>query len=521
VNLLLALVLFGISLAAVAWGRWKTGDYASPGVVVVAVWGTTGGLFLLRLLAYPALPAAAAGALLLGVGSLLAGILLARPLSRHVRPREWLVSRPGAWVAVFSLLGLVGVLWYGWEVSRLFGPEALLHDATRIRVALTEHDIPSRFMFLQFFCMIAPILALGFALGGVRIGFWPWALAGICALSTWFTTDRTQFFTIVLVSLFLYFLRRGSELSLGRAVASVLVAGIALAGNFLAVGYWIGKSPENLGFALSAPRTGAAPAARPQVAVAPPGPPLSAKPGPPAAAVAVAPPGPSVSAKPGPPAGGSSVPATPSRRAPDIPSQAAMRRVEGALEAGDSATSEPETPVVRNRYLAAALRKSSTLYLYSTGSFAAFALWFPPNTPLTHGVHSIYPVARFLERTGVIRHDLPPSIPGFVNVVRRGNDAISFNGYTFLYYPISDFGVVWAAVYCLLVGLLVGTVYERTRRARSSSLHLLVMGQLSVALTLSPFLNKFNNTASWYLAVMTTAPFWGSALARLFRKAPR
>jgi len=198
-----------------------------------------------------------------------------------------------------------------------------------------------------------------------------------------------------------------------------------------------------------------------------------------------------------------------------------MRRVDGALEAGDSARSEPETPVVRNRYLAAALRKSSTLYLYSTGSFAAFALWFPPNTPLTHGVHSIFPVARLLERAGVIRQVLPSPIPGFVKIVRRGNDAIFFNGYTFLYYPISDFGVVGLAVYCLLIGLLVGTVYERTRRVRSSSLHLLMMGQLSVALTLSVFVNKFNNTASWYVAVMTTAPFWGSALARVFRKAPR
>jgi ABC-type Mn2+/Zn2+ transport system permease subunit len=77
------------------------------------------------------------------------------------------------------------------------------------------------------------------------------------------------------------------------------------------------------------------------------------------------------------------------------------------------------------------------------------------------------------------------------------------------------------AVYCLLTGLLVGTVYERTSRARSSSLHLLLMGQLSVALTLSVFVNKFNNTASWYLAVMTTAPFWVSRLARVFRRAPR
>jgi hypothetical protein len=130
-------------------------------------------------------------------------------------------------------------------------------------------------------------------------------------------------------------------------------------------------------------------------------------------------------------------------------------------------------------------------------------------------------VARFLERAGVIRHDVPSPIPGFVKIVRRGNDVDFFNGYAFLYYPISGVCAVGAAVYRLPTGLLEGAAYERTRRARPSSLRLLGMGQLSVALTLSVFVNKFSDTASWYLAVMTTAPSWVGALARLFRKAPR
>jgi hypothetical protein len=45
-----------------------------------------------------------------------------------------------------------------------------------------------------------------------------------------------------------------------------------------------------------------------------------------------------------------------------------------------------------------------------------------------------------------------------------------------------------------------------------SPLYLLMSSQIAAALVLSVFVNKFNNTASWYVFVLTTAPFTVSAV---------
>jgi len=465
-SIVLALVLCGVGVIAPGLSRWRTGDFAGPAALIVATWSIAAGLFLLRMLPYPAMPAQAAGALLLGVGSLLAGTLLAAPLSRRAAPRDWPVPNAGTWVVAFSLVGIAGTLWYVWEVQRLLGLHALLDNSTRIRIALAGYEIPSRFLFLQFFCIIAPILAAGLWLGGTRFRAWQWSVVAACIACTWITTDRTQFFIVVLAVLFMYLLRYGRSLSVTRSIAAVLVAGTALSANFLAVGYWTGRSPENLGFALSAPRASAAAASR--------------------------------------------------RQRVHTPGQPAVRMEDGALEATDSSTLEAVS-TSQNKLVAAVYRKTSTLYLYATGSFAAFALWFPPEGPPTYGLHCLYPVVRLFNRLGVLTWELPAPVLGFTKVVRRGNASILFNGYTLLYYPISDFGVVGMVVYCLVLGLIVGITYERTRRVRTSSLHLLLMGQFSVALVLSVFVNKFNSTMSWYLAVATTAPFLVSAIAGAWR----
>jgi oligosaccharide repeat unit polymerase len=202
---------------------------------------------------------------------------------------------------------------------------------------------------------------------------------------------------------------------------------------------------------------------------------------------------------------------------PHVTGQVPNRMETGTAEAPDSAAAEPDPPTVTNPLAAKAFRKLSTIYLYASGSFAGFSLWYPPTTPPTWGVHVAYPVVRLLNKAGLVPGELPSSIPGFTKVVRRGNAAIFFNGYTFLYYPILDFGAAGMSAYCLLLGFLIGTVYERTRRARTSSLHLILMGQIAIALALSVFVNKFNNTASWYLVVMTTAPFWVTAVAAAWR----
>jgi hypothetical protein len=472
--------LGALAVAVVVWARWRTGDYAHPVALVVGAWSLSLGLFLLRMLPYPTLPGSTAVVLLLGAGSLVAGMFLARPLTRRSAPRIWPIAKPTVWLVAYATLGLCGTAWYIWEIHRLLGLGALLHDATRIRIALARYEIPSRFLFLQFFCMIAPLLATGLALGGHRLRAWHWGLVALCAGATWITTDRTQFFTIVLTALFMFLARKGREGSGLELTGAVALAGAALAANFLAVGYWTGRTPGNLGFSLSAPRV-SAPALRAAARRAP----------------------------------GAAVPALPVTGVgrPTAP----MHLEAGAQDAPDSSLIDPPDPDPRGGLVGVVLRKGSTLYLYATGSYAAFALWYPPSQPLTHGVHALYPVARLLNRIGLLPGPLPSPVLGFSTIVRRGTRSILFNGYTFLYYPLQDFGPAGMMAYCLIVGLFAGLVYERTRRVRGSPVHLLLMGQISVGLALSIFVNKFNSTTAWYLAVATTAPFWVSGLACSWR----
>jgi hypothetical protein len=79
--------------------------------------------------------------------------------------------------------------------------------------------------------------------------------------------------------------------------------------------------------------------------------------------------------------------------------------------------------------------------------------------------------------------------------------------------------VAGVVIYSLLIGAVSGIAYGRARRARGSALHLLVVGQISTALTLSVFVNKFNNTASWYIFTFTVLPFLVPLAASRFRSA--
>jgi hypothetical protein len=157
--------------------------------------------------------------------------------------------------------------------------------------------------------------------------------------------------------------------------------------------------------------------------------------------------------------------------------------------------------------LGAVLRNGSTLYLYATASYAAFAVWYPWDHPPTHGLHAIFPVARALQRAGLYSGPLPAHIPPFVGILPGVRAPFGWNGYTLLYYPILDFGLSGMIVYCLAVGAFSGAAYQLTRPARTSPARLLLVGQVTTALVLSIFVNKFNNTAWWYVLVFSLAPF--------------
>jgi hypothetical protein len=434
------------------WARTARGDFCDPTSIVVAVWAVSFGLYVLRMLPYGPISAAAAATLALGVGCLLAGIGVGRRLARGPVPQVRPAPGIDIWLSAFGGLGIAGACWYLAEVHHVGGWEALRH-AAHLRIALANYRIPSRFLFLEFFCIVAPIVGVSLAVTGHRLRRGHWLLVVGCVAATWVSTDRTQFFMIVLTSFFMYLYRHGPRLSLSRFLVATGTSGLLLVSSFLAIGYWTGRTPERLGLPLTLP-------------------------------------GPSAAA-PVPPPGATSVP-TPDSTTPD-------RAVAGG---------GPST----------LLAKASTLYMYTTASYAAFAIAFPLDRPRTWGVHAIYPIARALQRLGWIRAELPPPIPRFVVVASRNHRRVFFNGYTLLFYPLRDFGVAGVVVYCLAIGLGCGYVYERTRHARQSPLHLLVVAQASVGLALSIFVNKFNNTASWYVLALTAAPFLVPGAARRLRQ---
>src|SRR6185436_6292742 len=113
------------------------------------------------------------------------------------------LARVRRWVVPYAVVGLCGVAWYVWNVRSHLGWAAFA-DASRIRVALNDYTIPSTFLVLQYFCIAAPLVGLAIALVGQRLAAIEWIAIGLCGAGTWFTTDRTQFFTVALVGLFIY-----------------------------------------------------------------------------------------------------------------------------------------------------------------------------------------------------------------------------------------------------------------------------------------------------------------------------
>jgi hypothetical protein len=472
----MTLLLFSFFVAAavgsVVASRRLTGDFASPWSMTVVPWSLAAAFVSLHLLPYFPMSPWAITVLSAGVVSIVLGCLAGSRVGRRSTPTLWPVDAAVACLIPFALLGLAGTGWYLWHVHQLFGLGALLTEVARIRTALGTYQIPSLFLFLQYFCIVTVLLAMALALTGTRLGWTRWVLVVACALATWITTDRTQFFMIVLATFFMVAYRRGREMSWAGFVATAVCACGCLVLNFLAVGYWVGKTPENLGWKLTVPAT---------------------------------PPGIAAAQVPGRPR-----PAGAGRRAPSSPP--AVQRTE-APATGLLATLSETKP---GQLL---LRKGSTLYIYGTASFVAFSVWLEDPGPRTHGLQMIYPVARLLDRLGLVTGPIPPGIPPFVPVASRASgDDIHFNGYTFLYYPMQDFGLPGVLAYAGLIGFAAGVLHERIGKRRSSPLHLLMLSQVTMALALSIFVNKFSNTAAWYIFILTTVPFWGAGLVARVRR---
>ena len=427
-----ALLLLGIAAAAPIVSRRLTGDVGTPAAIVVATWAGTLGLFALDLLDYAPLPTHVgwliAGAVAALVGGGVAGQRLA---DRRARSTPASTSppapsgssglrRPGLTVAMLSLIGLAGVAWYV-QLVVAAGGWGLFWQGESLRYLLTTYTIPSRFLFLQQVCSAAALVAWAVRLTGGRLGAIGISAAIAAMLGTLTSTDRTQIFTLVLSGGFMYALRRGASLPLGRLTAAAAAGTLLLAAAFFTIGAWTGKTASHVGLRMQLP---------------------------------------------------AGAPGTWQARVLDTAQQ------------------------------------GSVAYFYATGSYPALAVLVDAAHPRTLGRHTFFAVLRPLQRAGVLAIDLPAAIPPFVVVARRADGTpFGTNAYTFLYYPLEDFGPIGALTYAAVTGLACGWAFGWARRDRASALRLLVAGQVSTALALTFFVNKFNSTHFWYVLLWTVAPF--------------
>ena len=451
-SITLSLLLLALAFLAVPVGRKLTGDYYPPSVLIVATWTATMSLYFLQVIPYADL-APSTFAFIMAAIAILA-------VTSHAGQRLWQRARPAgrpttfspdAWLMGMSVAALVGVAWYVWSVSGVLGFSAFYDRPARIRIGIGDGSIPSRFLVLQYLCIATPITALAFDLSGVKIRPAVWVAVILATLGTWITTDRTQFFLVALTCYFMYVLARGRTFSYAKLALSTIALLLTLGAYFLIIGVWMSKSPANLGVEVRVPTVSAP------------------------------------------------------------PPRLVIQNPTGARVPASTATRAERTAVERT--LLKNLQRVSTIYLYATASYAALDVLLANPQPRTYGAHSVFPVARFLDRLGLVPGGVPQAIPPFAPLGLTSGQDITFNAYTFLYYPLVDFGLLGALFYCVAIGLLSGFVYGRFAEQRSSPFWLLAMGHLSAALVLSVFVNKFNNTATWYIVLWSFAPFIVARLA--------
>ncbi len=329
-----------------------------------------------------------------------------------------------------AIAAIAGVAWYVVAAATRLGWRGLL-DGERLRQALTTYEIPSTFLFLQFFCLIAPLVAAALALTGTRLS-WPARIgAAVAAIGTLPTTDRTQVFSLVATLFLMWVFARGRALGWRRLLLIGAVVPAILAANFVAVDAWRRNVLEAFELKLT-------------------------------------------------------------------------------VEAPESRA----TPVAR-----AFWRRMTSAYYYATCAYPAIDRLLLDPGPSTGGALSFYPVARALERSG-LGPPTPPYIPGFVTITRPGPGPPAYaNAYTYLYYPLRDFGPRGAAVYSLALGVACGLAIGWAGAARHSPARVLVAAHVSTAIAFLPLFNKFNNSKCGYIVVWTLIPFAVAALSSRRRPA--
>lgn len=455
-----SLILWLTAFLVVFFSRRLTGDFLSPGAIFLAAWATTAGLYALFLLPYIRLERSSAFLIAAAAAALVVGVCVGqwamkRRETSGKSEKQELPEGIDKWIALYSALGWLGFLWYASLAIGIFGLSGVRHG-WQIRWALSTRIIPSGFLFLEFFCIISPVVTLASLLGGARIKRSVVVGSASCLLPLWLTTDRTQFFIFVLTGMWIYLMRFGPELRLGRYLAVIALCCGLLILNFLVVGRWVGKTPENLGARLDVERL------------------------------------------------------IPSRAESGVPAGVQVGRGVPRVSPLDTAID-----YVRRRG-GSAVQRLSTLYVYATCSYPAISELLQDEPSRTWGRRTFFPVFRLLQKLRLYSAELPDAIPPFRRISKEA--ALATNAYSFLRDPFLDFGTAGVVLFPLLIGLIAGVLYGRVRVRRSQSVALIWLGLLCMGLSLSVLFNKFNDTATWYIGVMASAPFlvskWYEALKR-------
>jgi hypothetical protein len=417
-----SVLLAAIAIAAPVVSRRLSGDLLGPVALVALTWGASAALARLAWIPYHPVAASTWSFLFANLLALIAGLVVADRIGRRLpgpRPASASTRPVGTgWVGPFAAVGLAGLAWYVAAAAQVLGWRALV-DGERLRQALTTHEIPSAFLFAQFFCLVAPLLAGALIVSGTPPTWKARLAAGAAAVGTLATTDRTQVFSLVATLFLMWIFSRGADLRWRRLLLAGTVVPAILAANFVAVDAWRTNVLEAFDLKLT-------------------------------------------------------------------------------IEGPDSRA----TPLRR-----AFWRRATSAYYYATSSYPALDRLLVDPGPRTGGALTFYPVARALERTG-LAGPTPPYIPGFVTVTRPGQDPPAYsNAYTYLYYPLRDFGGAGAVIYSAALGLGCGLAWAWARQDRRSPARLLVAGQVSTAIAFLPLFNKFNNTAWWYVLLWTLVPF--------------
>jgi hypothetical protein len=249
-------LLLAIALLAPVVSRRVTGDFFSPPALATSVWCGTLGLFALRLLPYgplqPATRTLIAGTIAALVGASAAAAWWVSRRLQHRDDTGRQPRRPAMWVTAYAVTGLVGFAWYVYAAFTLLGWTGVAH-AYILREALFTHRIPSTFLFAQFFTIVAPLVALAFVLGDTRLPRRALILPILCVVATLLSTDRTQFFMLVLTAGFMAVHRFGPQLSWPRVTGGVLLVALLFPAVFLTIGWWRGATGENSPLFLRVP----------------------------------------------------------------------------------------------------------------------------------------------------------------------------------------------------------------------------------------------------------------------------